>query len=336
MNGKIYAVGGVTNGLVVVTANEMYDPASDTWATKSPLQERRQTFFLGSVGDKIYAIGGSYPDPQNPAEPVMPSSVEEYDTGLGISSPDFNGDGTVDIKDLLRIIQSWGRDDPPADIAPLPFGDGVVDALDLELLMSYWKQPIDDPTLIAHWALDEAQGDIALDSAGANDAYVIGGPVWLPEDGKVGGALVFDGVDDYALTQYGLNPEEGSFSVLAWVKDGLPGQVILSQMYTANWLCIDSLEGNLMTELKAPDRSGEPLQSQTVVTDGNWHRISFVWDGSHRILYVDGVAVAEDTQNGLEASDSGLYIGCGRSMETSTYWSGLIDDVRIYNRAVTP
>ena len=45
MNGKIYAVGGVTDGLVVVTANEMYDPVTETWTTKSPLQERRQTFF---------------------------------------------------------------------------------------------------------------------------------------------------------------------------------------------------------------------------------------------------------------------------------------------------
>ena len=37
-------------------------------------------FFLGSVGDKIYAIGGSYPNPQN--QPVILSSVEEYDTGF--------------------------------------------------------------------------------------------------------------------------------------------------------------------------------------------------------------------------------------------------------------
>jgi N-acetylneuraminic acid mutarotase len=81
MNGKIYAVGGVTNGLVVVTTNKMYDPVTDTWATKSPLQVRRQTYVLDSVGDRIYAIGGSYPDPQNPSEPVVLSSVEEYNTG---------------------------------------------------------------------------------------------------------------------------------------------------------------------------------------------------------------------------------------------------------------
>jgi hypothetical protein len=46
--------------------------------------------------------------------------------------------------------------------------------------------------------------------------------------------------------------------------------------------------------------------------------------------------VAEDTQNGLEASAGGLYIGTGKAMQPGTYFSGLIDDIRIYNRAVKP
>jgi N-acetylneuraminic acid mutarotase len=79
MSGKIYAVAGIADKLNVVPINEMYDPVADTWVTKTPMQERRHTFFFGSVGDKIYAIGGSYPDPKNPSEPVILTSVEEYD-----------------------------------------------------------------------------------------------------------------------------------------------------------------------------------------------------------------------------------------------------------------
>ncbi|MHC4206701.1 MAG: Kelch repeat-containing protein [Planctomycetota bacterium] len=135
MNGKIYAVGGVTNGLRVVTTNKLYDPVTDTWTTKSPMHERRQTFFLGSVGDKIYAIGGSYPDPQG--EPVMPTSVEEYDTGLGVPSPDFNGDGIVDSADMCMMIDYWGTDEPSYDIAPPPFGDGIIDVQDLIVLAEH-------------------------------------------------------------------------------------------------------------------------------------------------------------------------------------------------------
>jgi polyhydroxybutyrate depolymerase len=248
---------------------------------------------------------------------------------------DFNGDGSVDIKDLLRIIESWGRDDPMADIAPT-FGDGIVDALDLELLMSYWGQSIDDPTLIAHWALDETDGEVAYNSTRVNHAFVVGEVVWLPNEGQVDGAIQLDGIDDCVVTGPALNPKDGPFSVLTWIKGGATGQVIVAQKDSANWLITDSSTGNLMTELKGPGRGGKPLQSQTNITDGDWHRIGFVWDGSNRTLYVDGLAVAEDTQDSLQGSDKGLYIGCGKAMEAGTFFSGLIDDVRIYNRAATP
>jgi ligand-binding sensor domain-containing protein len=264
--------------------------------------------------------------------------VGTQDGGLAVFHPqpvvDFNGDGVVDIKDLLKLIESWGQDDPVVDIAP-PFGDGAVDILDLELLMSYWEQPVDDPTLIAHWALDEAESAVAFDSAGVTDAFVIGGTAWQPSGGQVDGALQLDGVDGCAVAGPVLSPADGPFSVFAWVKGGAPGQVILSQQGAGNWLTMDTA-GNLMTELKGPDRSAGPLQSQTTITDGDWHRVGFVWDGTKRILYVDDVAAAEDTQVNLQGSDGGLYIGTGKMMQPGTYFSGLIDDVRIYNRAVSP
>ncbi len=73
------------------------------------------------------------------------------------------------------------------------------------------------------------------------------------------------------------------------------------------------------------------MLSETTITDGEWHRISFVWDGSNRSLYVDGIAVAQDMQDSLESSSNGLYIGCGKTMQPGTYFSGLIDDVRIHS-----
>ena len=111
---------------------------------------------------------------------------------------------------------------------------------------------------------------------------------------------------------------------------------MISQLNGANWLGLDPSWGCLMTDLRLSGRSGCPLQSEIVVTDGTWHRIGFVWDGLYRALYVDDILVAEDPQNDLCSSTEGLNIGCGKNMESGTYWSGLIDDIRIYNRAVTP
>lgn len=247
---------------------------------------------------------------------------------------DFNSDGIVEVKDLVIITEHWGEDYPLCDIGPMPWGDGIVDIQDLVVLTEY-IEPIDQ-TLIAHWTLDETEGDIAQDSAGDNDAFVIGNPVWLPSGGQVDGALMLDGLDDSLVTGPIPNLVERPFSVFAWIIGGAPGQVIISQSGGANWFLADPTEGNLMTELKSPGRSAGPLQSQTNITDGYWHRIGLVWDGLYRTLYVDDIVVAQDTQNGLEGSDSGLYIGCGKSMEPGSFFSGLIDDVRIYNRVVIP
>jgi len=94
-----------------------------------------------------------------------------------------------------------------------------------------------------------------------------------------------------------------------------------------------------MTELKASGRGAAgPLLSQTVVTDGEWHRIGLVWDGSYRHLYVDGAEVANDAEplTGLESANGGLYFGAGGTLAPGTFFWGLIDDIRIYNRAVSP
>jgi len=194
---------------------------------------------------------------------------------------------------------------------------------------------LNDPRLVAHWKLDETEGVIAYDSAGNNDASVYG-PVWQPTGGKVNGALEFDGIYDFVITPFVLNPAEWPFSVFAWIKVGAPGQVVISQTGGVDWLLVDPSEGKLMTELKGPGRDAAALMSNFVITDGQWHRVGFVWDGANRTLYVDDVEVAADTKTRLTGSGRGLYFGAGSILDIGCFWSGLIDDVRIYNRAVTP
>jgi len=256
---------------------------------------------------------------------------------------DLNGDGIVDAADMCIMVDHWGTDEPLCDIGPMPWGDGIVDVQDLIVLAEHL---FTYPGAVAHWKLDETEGDIAYDNAGAHDGTCHGNPLWQPTGGAVDGALEFDGIDDYVSTPYVLNPADGAFSVFAWVKGGAPGQAIVSQVDLtffdttypgSTWLSTDPAEGKLMTELKSSGRSGSPLWSQTVITDGNWHRVGLTWDGSNRILYADDVEVARDTQTGLEGSTlGGLHIGAGNALEPGSFFSGLIDDVRIYNRVITP
>jgi hypothetical protein len=252
---------------------------------------------------------------------------------------DFNGDGIVDAADMCIMVDHWGKNYRLCDIGPTALGDGVIDVHDLVVLAEHLFEEVKDPTLIAHWSFDEAQGAIAYGSIADFDGTLMGDPVWQPHGGIVAGALQFDGIDDYVSTDFVLNPEDGKFSVVTWVKGGAPGQAVLSQADGSNWLCMDSVEGCLMTTLKGSGRpSSGPLLSEAKITDGTWHRIGLVWDSSCRHLYVDGVEVAKDAirLSGLEGAYSGLHFGAGSALAPGTFFSGLIDDIRIYNRAVTP
>jgi hypothetical protein len=284
-------------------------------------------------------MGGS-PRPHNV---LATSKVYELELDLDFPSPDFNGNGIIDVKDVEIMTEHWGENYFLCDIAPPPFGDGIVDSQDLVVLTEY-IEPI-DRTLIAHWALDEAEGIVAGDSVGNNDGYVQGDPVWAPDGGQVGGAIHLDGIDDVIIADPILNPGRVSFSVTAWIRGGSPGQVIISQADVdgqgplesgSTWLGIDLVDGRLMTGLM--DIFYGPLESESVVTDGQWHHVGLVYDSTamKRHLYVDGAEVAvDDGIVGGVQSTAGLYIGAGQTLDTLTFFSGLIDDVRIYNQVLS-
>jgi len=251
---------------------------------------------------------------------------------------DLNGDGIVDAADMCIMVDHWGEDYSLCDIGPMPWGDGVVNVEDMKVLA---KHLFEDYRLIAHWELNETEGSIAYDSIKSNNGTCHGEPLWVPTGGKIGGALQFDGVDDYVSVPFILNPSVGSFSVFTWLKGGTPGQAILSQANSTSgsnstWLGIDPSDGKLITKLMHPPFPS--LESDSVITDSQWHHVGLVYnrDSLQRHLYVDGTEVAKDISPvAALGSDGGLYIGASKDLEAGSFFSGLIDDVRIYNNVLS-
>jgi len=245
---------------------------------------------------------------------------------------DFNSDGIVDAADMCIMVDNWHTDNTLCDIAPLPLGDGIVDVEDLRVLAEHL---FEDYRLIAHWELDETEGSIASDSVAYCDGVLFGDPVWQPNSGVVAGALQFDGIDDYVATPFLLDPRKEAFSVFTWIKGGGPRQAIISQVGGTDWLSVDPSDGKLITKLMHPPFP--QLVSESVVTDGQWHHVGLVYDRAEvrRHLYVDGIEVAADTTPvGGVPSGGGLHIGAGQSLDAASFFSGLIDDVRLYNAAL--
>jgi len=245
---------------------------------------------------------------------------------------DFNGDLKVDSADTHIMVDHWGENYPLCDIGPTPLGDGIIDIQDMIVLAEHLYR------LTAHWKLDETDGTIAYDRFGNHDGTISGNPFWQPTEGVIDGALLFDGIDDYVETPFVLNPTTGSFSVFAWILCWTPGQVIISQTgdFGENWLGTNTSGGKLTTGFC--DVYFDPLESEAVITDIQWHHVGLVYDLDvfHRRLYVDGILVAEDnTAVAGNPSDGGFYIGASKDLDSGSFFSGMLDDVRIYSQALS-
>jgi lysophospholipase L1-like esterase len=263
--------------------------------------------------------------------------------------PDFNRDGHIDLLDFARLAQHDRLTHLPEpntvpiqdryDLSPVPDGDGAIDLRDYAGLFQFWLMT---PGFLAHWTLDETEGVIAQDAVGTAHGTVMGDALWQPSGGSIGGTLELDGVDDYVRTEFVLNPADGPFTVFVWVKGGLASEVILSQTdtrgYSGTWLGADPLGGRLMTDLTDAGRVTRALVSEFVITDDVWHQIRLVWDGTLRHLFVDDVEVAADVRAlaPLVSSRGGMHMGAAKTPGGGTFWTGFIDDIRVYDGALLP
>jgi lysophospholipase L1-like esterase len=287
----------------------------------------------------LLPYGNLFPDAIHPnaeGAAIMAQTIAPYLLGVR-SLPDFNRDGILNLVDFAVLAQHWRASEPSLDVAPAD-ADGVVSYPDLAGLGRYWMLC---PGLVTHWQLDETNGLVAADRLGHFDGAVHGSPIWRPQGGTIRGALELDGADDYVSAGDVLNPADGPFTIFAWVKTSRPGGVILSRSDASSsqiWLGTDPVTGALMTTLNDGGRLTRPLVSTACVTDDAWHQVRLVWDGSSRCLYMDGRSVAADTRKlaKLRPAAKDLFIGVASNLDGATFWSGLLDDIRIYNRAIKP
>lgn len=263
---------------------------------------------------------------------------------------DFNADGKVDSVDLEILEGHLGEQGDHVayvDIYPSPIGDGKIDERDLNV---FYEESSKEDGLMAHWKLDETgengeegnAGDIAYDAISGFNGSVFGEPVWQPDIGKIGGALLLDGVDDYISAPFVWNPAYGEFSAFAWVFGGDLGQVIISQTddfrnNRRTWLGVDSLERKLMTGLTSGGRSRGNLVSESTISDNEWNHLGVVWDGSRRHLYLNGEEVVGDIVDMRQLLESygGLYFGAGKNLEAGSFLDGFLDDIKIYAKSLS-
>jgi hypothetical protein len=186
--------------------------------------------------------------------------------------------------------------------------------------------------LIAHWKFDEGSGTTATDSAGTNNGTIRGGAAWTT--GRVGGALRFDGGNDYVSFAPVSALAGNSVTVSCWVRlSGLTGvwNPILTQSNAGGdgyYLYI--YEDKPMFALIGGGGAVQAVGSENILWN-EWYQLAGTNDGSSLRIYVDAGLKGSASSVGRTGVSSNTYVASA----SGAYYSGLVDDVRIYNRALS-
>lgn len=196
--------------------------------------------------------------------------------------------------------------------------------------------------LVGYWKMDEATwsgtlNEVVDSSGNGNNGQAQGAASAMayPTTGKFGNGGYFDGVDDYlqVATSPVLHPGD-VFTLSAWVKRGSIGTAdSIIAAYTNDYQLWFYSDNKLYL---SKEGIGNVFQSTQTFTDTtSWHHIVATKNGSAVVVYYDGAVIAGTTANyTISATTQTIYIGGDGN--ASNVFSGQIDEVRIYNRALSP
>jgi hypothetical protein len=184
------------------------------------------------------------------------------------------------------------------------------------------------PGLVGYWKLDEGLGTTAYDSSDYNNHGIVYGASWT--SGKVNSALSFDGVDDYVDcgADASLMPTT-AITLEAWFKasDVNTYATIVSTFYYEGYFLRINPNGGIEF---APGICCSPPGT---IQPGVWYHVVGTFDGTTSRIYVNGELVGSQGSGYLAYTGQSLRIG--NNPTTGLWFNGIIDEVRIYNRALS-
>jgi hypothetical protein len=192
--------------------------------------------------------------------------------------------------------------------------------------------------LVGAWGFDEPSGSTVSDSSGKGNTGTITGAT-RTTGGKVGGALSFNGTSDWVTI-----PDSNSLDVTsgvtmeAWVRPTAIGSAWRAVM-------LKEQAGDLIYALYAGDSKGRAaadvfttadkgLSGTTATPLNAWTHLAATYDGTTLRIYVNGVQAASKPVSGTIRTSTGVLRIGGNSI-WGEWFAGLIDEVRVYNTALT-
>ncbi|GHB49677.1 neuramidase [Streptomyces umbrinus] len=220
----------------------------------------------------------------------------------------------------------------------LMYEGGAVDARDEIRFARFtedWLQPRRGP--------DPTTADRAPHAA---RAAVLGGAG--ETDGVFGGALEFDGTDDAVRLPYRDQLPLGTkdFTASLWFRyTATTGEQPLLWMGGVGgtqpqvWLRGEPASGRLQGLITVRDGAGAPRSASVRTTgaynDGQWHHLALRRGGGQLTLFIDGTAISTADVPGSVSRNAPFGVHIGQKLDSRAHFTGAIDDVRVYDRALS-
>jgi glycerophosphoryl diester phosphodiesterase len=204
------------------------------------------------------------------------------------------------------------------------------------------KTLFENSGLVAHWDFDEGSGNSLIDVTGNNNNGVINNSSYIA--GKDSTCLSFNGTSSYVILPQSnsLDVSGDAVSISAWVNlNQLPSAMISSYgpIYDSDQdsyiLYLDKANAELRFKVK--DVSGDierPGIPESSLNTGTWHHIAGVYNGHNVMIYLNGYLIDYHSNSDLDDLQIGQIAEIGRN--NGSYFSGKLDEIKIYNRALFP
>lgn len=194
--------------------------------------------------------------------------------------------------------------------------------------------PLRDKGLVGYWTFDEGSGTTVYDSSGnGNNGTLYNSPLWQSGSScESGSCILFNGTNNYinVPSSSSLNPGM-DLSLLSWVywNGGTAEENIVTKENAYEYRVLSGVV-NFATNPWSWRGGGTP------VTTGQWYHVAVVHQGQgNQKIYINGIETYNAASGGSISSNTSVVTVGARGGGTQSFFNGLLDGVRIYNRALS-
>lgn len=290
--------------------------------------------------DKEFLVwGNDGVDLDNPAVVVdVDMSTDISPAILGGTHVQFNG-----IARTWKVVEKVGPggDIPAVEVAILKHAVRTATPPNGRYLMFISDTPNFDPTAdyrVMTEGTNELGEAILKTNYDFDDTkYITFG--WAPER-TFERSVYFNGTSNYVDMEDALDLNPTAFTISAWIRRDVNSlnKSILSKRdaaYTEGYDFKINAIGQFEVSWKTTSGAIQRTTSNTIIPENQWHQVAVIYQGGNAYLYIDGILDKQAAKSAPNNTTQSFYIGAASKLTPQAFFNGNIDEVRVWNTALT-